>query len=449
MILEIMYLDFFRDKKSILSYIEGTELENLRKEQLGKLKEKRDKIICERLVEKHKKVKKSCDFKHKYFEKYGYPLESDENPDSEMISAMLLIKNTEIENVPSNKLKILEIQFFYSVLWLKNIMKITEMTKKIIELKKWYNISIPIIEKFFINKKMNNGDKEEFNNFFDINTFKAELMKGKIDYIESKYFNNKLFFEECYQFFDEFCDYKYYFKDTEMKYLLTKLIGVSVCPYCNRQYISVLEDEKKSTLTLDHYRREAEYPLLKLSIYNLVPSCYICNSILKGKNSLTHLNPWEDEDGGIKFTFKKINKNDDLLKNYYETHSCDTIQDTEVEVDISHCTEKAKNSLEVFKIPDIYKTHNTFVSELVAKAMKYEVCEYGNEIYNLLKKDKILTNKEQLDFYLYGDIIVEKDIHRIAKNKPLYKLEADIVNEIRGIKNDKNEGVSRYSKKNG
>ena len=33
MILEIMYLDFFRDKKSILSYIEGMELENLRKEQ--------------------------------------------------------------------------------------------------------------------------------------------------------------------------------------------------------------------------------------------------------------------------------------------------------------------------------------------------------------------------------------------------------------------------------
>src|SRR5690606_32118753 len=44
--------------------------------------------------------------------------------------------------------------------------------------------------------------------------------------------------------------------------------------------------EKKNHFTLDHLLPQSEYPYLSLSLFNLVPSCYSCNSKLKNDKKI-------------------------------------------------------------------------------------------------------------------------------------------------------------------
>ena len=85
-------------------------------------------------------------------------------------------------------------------------------------------------------------------------------------------------------------------------YWLTQRLGVNTCPYCNRSPIHTVFDSLESNKelirpTLDHFYPKSKNPFLALSFYNLIPSCYYCNSSLKGKTDMdesTHLNPYID-----------------------------------------------------------------------------------------------------------------------------------------------------------
>ena len=73
-------------------------------------------------------------------------------------------------------------------------------------------------------------------------------------------------------------------------------LGVSVCPYCNRQYVTNYEsdNDEKTSADLDHYYCKSRYPFLALSVYNFVPSCQICNTLFKGDKDFyleEHINP--------------------------------------------------------------------------------------------------------------------------------------------------------------
>lgn len=57
-------------------------------------------------------------------------------------------------------------------------------------------------------------------------------------------------------------------------------LGVTVCPYCNRSYIfTVKKDARngKARPQYDHFFPKSIYPYLAVSMYNLVPSCAVCN----------------------------------------------------------------------------------------------------------------------------------------------------------------------------
>jgi hypothetical protein len=62
-----------------------------------------------------------------------------------------------------------------------------------------------------------------------------------------------------------------------------KNIEVHICYYCNIDFINTFKknNETKNAFTLDHVLEKADYPFLALSLYNLVPSCYVCNSKVK------------------------------------------------------------------------------------------------------------------------------------------------------------------------
>lgn len=99
---------------------------------------------------------------------------------------------------------------------------------------------------------------------------------------------------------------------------------VAFCPYCNLEralYIPEIENDEEeqamgevpdesddedeesddsesgtaSVHQLDHFFSQTDFPLLSLSMYNLVPSCAICNSLNKGQiefSDIYHRNPY-------------------------------------------------------------------------------------------------------------------------------------------------------------
>lgn len=83
-------------------------------------------------------------------------------------------------------------------------------------------------------------------------------------------------------------------------YDLAKKLDVRTCLYCNRMYTitvqeGILDEEKITRPQFDHFLDKDANPLLALSIYNLVPSCNICNSTLKGTdkfNTNSHVHPY-------------------------------------------------------------------------------------------------------------------------------------------------------------
>lgn len=65
-------------------------------------------------------------------------------------------------------------------------------------------------------------------------------------------------------------------------YTFIRNLGLSVCPYCDEEYIEVLDtvDGKTiRTLELDHFFPKSQYPALALCFFNLVPSGQNCNGI--------------------------------------------------------------------------------------------------------------------------------------------------------------------------
>ena len=71
-------------------------------------------------------------------------------------------------------------------------------------------------------------------------------------------------------------------------------LKLHTCHYCNMAYINTFDyvddsggtKKKKSHFDLDHVLEKADYPILAFSLFNLVPSCPICNERMKRDKAL-------------------------------------------------------------------------------------------------------------------------------------------------------------------
>lgn len=82
-------------------------------------------------------------------------------------------------------------------------------------------------------------------------------------------------------------------------YTLVEATGISVCPYCNRNFISNLNDSKIKIAQLDHFYSQKKYPILSLSFYNLIPCCQTCNYFKRGETGEL-FNPYSQLDADRK-----------------------------------------------------------------------------------------------------------------------------------------------------
>lgn len=155
-------------------------------------------------------------------------------------------------------------------------------------------------------------------------------------------------------------------------YKLTNALGVTVCPYCNRNYIHTSYNEHgKTRPELDHFFPKSKYPFLSISIYNLIPSCHICNSNLKGAKDFythPHLHPFiETKNGNFQFEVKYRDEVIDEivadLESFDIVLACLT-EDEEMKASI-------ENSCKTFLINELYNLHKDVAQELLFKSVYY------------------------------------------------------------------------------
>lgn len=224
---------------------------------------------------------------------------------------------------------------------------------------------------------------------------------------------------------DNISDYDEIFGVDWSAYKFLMKLGIKVCPYCNRQYITPIYcDNGKVRADLDHFYPKYIYPYLAMSIYNLVPSCKFCNSSLKnGKefNYDNNLNPYEYGFSNLyTFSYDIIEENGLVNEENLKIILKDNSQ-TEQEKRI---VRKAQNNKDIFQIENIYNFHKNEVADLIKKKMIYT----DKNIEILLKQYKnLFESKEQVVEFIIGGYSNKEEEY---SNKILSKLINDIRNEL-------------------
>lgn len=182
-------------------------------------------------------------------------------------------------------------------------------------------------------------------------------------------------------------------------------LGIKVCPYCNRQYISSYEDGtegSKTTADADHYYPKEQYPILQMNIFNLVPSCNVCNSRTKGKSNKRHLYPYVDPSNSL--TFKIPLEAGEQV--------------SEILIDAKR-NRKSEASIDVFKLDKIYQAHLDEATEVKQNAINY--FEFGERAYEVLQGLDVPFDIFPIWFSFMG-----KD----ALKEPLTKLKQDMYKQM-------------------
>jgi 5-methylcytosine-specific restriction endonuclease McrA len=197
-------------------------------------------------------------------------------------------------------------------------------------------------------------------------------------------------------------------------YNLAENLEINTCTYCNRLYTKTVTNPTKTTRPeFDHWFPKSKYPLLGLSFFNLIPSCHVCNSSVKGDKDVSlndFIHPYLDKNINIKFSYwnKAYNK---------------------YEFNIITNNEKEKKTVEAFKLKEIYQSHENEIKEMV-------------EIRNVYSDDYL----KKLSTLFKGMTISEDEIYRLAfgtyldedkfVERPLSRMKRDILEELGIVKKD-------------
>jgi hypothetical protein len=221
-------------------------------------------------------------------------------------------------------------------------------------------------------------------------------------------------------------------------YQISSDLNVNTCPYCNRNYINTVIDKKGDQIirpTFDHFLPKNLHPFLSLSFYNLIPSCYYCNSSVKGSDDVsigTHIHPYKegfDNEATFNVIIKNF-KNDKSDPGNYKlifSNNINPILSPQKYRKIFGGSPTSKNlkegNINLFKLEEIYQSHLDIVSELVIKCDKLN-STYASSLQSLFSS--LSTSKEEFYQFYFGNYFDEKNFNR----RPMAKLSKDIVSQI-------------------
>lgn len=178
------------------------------------------------------------------------------------------------------------------------------------------------------------------------------------------------------------------FSDSPEARQILSIIGMDVCPYCNRLFtVTVKQDEMKKKENgngkgvrpeLDHYFPRALYPYLAIHLYNLIPACGICNRFKSSHDTYEKplLYPY-DEGMGSEYVFMSYPQNGAMLylkrfaaqedfrlriePNLRRIYGNDILSVRERE----QLEERIATSVKVFHLEEVYKAHTDIAAAVL------------------------------------------------------------------------------------
>jgi 5-methylcytosine-specific restriction endonuclease McrA len=188
-------------------------------------------------------------------------------------------------------------------------------------------------------------------------------------------------------------------------------LGISVCPYCNRDYVNNRGDY--SSVQLDHFFPRSKFPIFAVSLFNLIPSCYACNHIKSDK--MLSLSPYDEFDV------------DELLRFTYSINGLDFINRSEaLSIHLQLYNSKGKSlklNCDILQLEQAYSLHKNEVQALLRKLIVFS--EYKIDEMWFLYKD-LYNSREEIMKDIFG-----KYSSKDYLNNVLSKLESDIYDETR------------------
>jgi len=209
------------------------------------------------------------------------------------------------------------------------------------------------------------SEPKEIKNILKANTFQMKLY---IDFFQKEYPKSigienqkKEDWDTLYQTLrEEIFEKEYKNWGTRTKYgayYFVKALGLKSCPYCNRNYIFVVDSENgKLRPEIDHFYPKSIYPFLAMSFYNLIPSCQICNHTKSNKIKENLENPYDVKTNSYCFTYTPQSIEFSIVEK--EKYNLDSF-----EIDING----NPDNLEIFHLKELYKQHKDIVLELLIK----------------------------------------------------------------------------------
>lgn len=214
-------------------------------------------------------------------------------------------------------------------------------------------------------------------------------------------------------------------KNKELSYDLADRIGTKTCVYCNRIYTitaHVYEDAEGNPLTdadrrmivrpdFDHWLGKAEHPLTSMSLYNLIPSCPICNRSIKLRkefNRNQHIHPYMS---AVEPTFK-FKYTPDV--------------DGKWELKIDGGTDKEKETAKILETEAVYQCHANMEVKDILDFLYSNTPDYLNDLVSqvLKAKEGSITLEEAYKIIFGFESVSSKYLDR-----PLSKLKHDILEQ--------------------
>jgi hypothetical protein len=229
--------------------------------------------------------------------------------------------------------------------------------------------------------------------------------------------------------YDYLFDYQKYYEPINNG--IGKMLDLKTCPYCNRNYITYIEDKSKRVIgpSYDHFFLKSKYKYITLSFYNLVPSCVVCNSNLKGTTEFAlsnYIHPYIEGFGdNAVFDFNlKPNKMSKQIS--FEPYLKPKDSISSLSRDKIFGNGKDRGNVSIFKLQEIYKSHSDSVEEIYSK-FESNGPYYTSSISEIIKDLK--TSEEEFYRFTFRNYFDEKDFIK----RPLAKLDKDIYMKMKSI----------------
>lgn len=222
---------------------------------------------------------------------------------------------------------------------------------------------------------------------------------------------------------DKVMGYKDVFEDKKTAYEVTDWKEAKVCTYCNRSYIFTISTGKRykdkiARPELDHWYPKSKYPLLALNYYNLIPSCSICNSSVKGNMDFdisTHIHPYLQKKFNPGFKFR-----------YTPTAP----QLKQVTLDVQQATQREVAMLNAFKIKEMYNCHADLEAKELYELTQKHGARYVKDLLKLLGDDYGKSEQE-----VYRMVFGTELDARYFGNRPMSKFKHDLLEQMMVLKN--------------